>query len=73
MFGVIDRFEGEYAVVEMDDGRIENIHISRIPDYAKEGDVIAEHGEVYKIDRLETEKRKQEIEELTKDIWSQQI
>ena len=37
MFIVIDRFEGEYAVVETEDSKMFNIPKSLLPD-AKEGD-----------------------------------
>ena len=37
---VIDRFEGDYAVVETDDGMM-NIHRGHLPSSAKEGDVLS--------------------------------
>ena len=60
---VIDRFEGEYAVVEMEDRTMVNLPKILVPD-AKDGDVIK-----IEIDVEETEKRKQEIEQLMNKIW----
>ncbi len=50
---IIDRFEGEYVVVETDEGMI-NINRSFIPSGAKEGDcIICENGR-YSIDKENT-------------------
>ena len=35
----IDRFEGDYAVLETDEGMI-SIHRAQLPSYAKEGDIV---------------------------------
>ena len=70
MKGVIDRIEGEYAVVELDDETMANIKLEIIPKDAKEGDVliIDEENNIV-IDRNETENRRKLIEELTEDLW----
>ncbi|WFA08864.1 DUF3006 domain-containing protein [Tissierella sp. Yu-01] len=36
----IDRFEGEYAVVELENKEIVNIPIKALPEEAQEGDII---------------------------------
>ncbi|AEB74714.1 conserved hypothetical protein [Clostridium botulinum BKT015925] len=69
MFGVIDRFEEEFAVVELDDRKVINILKEKLPKEAKEGYVIKIADESITIDYEETEKRKKEIEELTKDLF----
>ena len=66
---IIDRFEGEYAVCERDDLKYINILINEIPEEAKEGDILCFDGKKYIIDIEKTNKRKKEIEELTKDLW----
>lgn len=66
---VIDRFEGPYAICEKENREIIDIERSAIPSEAKEGDVLNIEGDVITIDAYETEKRKAEIEELTKDLW----
>jgi hypothetical protein len=37
---VIDRFEGDYAVVELPDGKVCNMPICLVPEVAGEGDII---------------------------------
>ncbi len=60
---IIDRFEGDYAVVELDVGKCVNIPKILIPD-AKEGDVIK-----IIIDRETTEERKKQIQELVNNVF----
>ena len=50
---IIDRFEGEYAVVETEDGMI-NINRSFLPAGAREGDsIVCENGK-YSVDKETT-------------------
>jgi hypothetical protein len=67
---VIDRFEGDYAVCEKENREMIDIKTNRIPKEAKESDVLDIQGDKIIIDIKETEKRKKEIEELTKDLWA---
>lgn len=67
---IIDRFEGSFAVCEDEDGRMKNIERNLISGNPKEGDIIEKQGEIYNINPEETEKRKKEVEELMKDMWS---
>ena len=60
---IIDRFEGDYAVVELEVGKSVNIPKILIPD-AKEGDVIK-----IIIDRETTEERKKQIQELVNNVF----
>ncbi len=60
---IIDRFEGDYAVVELEVGKSVNIPKILIPD-AKEGDVIK-----IIIDRDTTEERKKQIQELVNNVF----
>jgi hypothetical protein len=61
----IDRFEGEYAVVELEDKTMIDIPKCALPVEANEGDIIS-----VEIDKDETEKRKQYINKLMNDIWA---
>jgi hypothetical protein len=61
---VIDRFEGEYAVVELPDRSMVNIPVA-VLDGAKEGDVVE-----IRIDLKETEKRRTEIQGLMEELWN---
>ncbi|MPM26267.1 hypothetical protein SDC9_72768 [bioreactor metagenome] len=67
---IIDRFEGSFAVCEDEDGRMQNIERNLISGNPKEGDIIEKQGVLYNINSEETEKRKKEVEELMKDMWS---
>lgn len=52
----IDRFEGNIAIIELEDGRIISIPKDILPIDAKEGDIISTI-----IEKDETEKRKKRI------------
>ncbi len=62
---IIDRFEGDFAVVEMEDKTTVNIPKQIIPRGAKEGTVIS-----IEIDHSETEKRRQIISDKMKRLWA---
>ena len=66
---IIDRFEGNYAVCEKNDGSIFEIEVNKIPKNAKEGDVLNIEKDKIIINSVETEERKKEILNATKDIW----
>ncbi len=57
---ILDRFEGEHAVLETD-GEISTINRSLIADDAREGDMLIFLNGKYSIDRKSTEKRREEI------------
>jgi len=59
----IDRFEGDYAVVEMEDKTMVNISRCIIPE-SQEGDIIR-----IEIDKDEKEQRKKDIKKLINDLW----
>ncbi|HHW67101.1 MAG: hypothetical protein PWP07_2052 [Epulopiscium sp.] len=65
MFITIDRFENGFAVVELENGKVIDMPKELIPEGAKEGTVLE-----IRIDDQETEKRKREIEEMAKDLWT---
>lgn len=61
---VIDKFEGNYAVVELDDKSIVEIPKILIPKNAKEGDVLT-----ITVDVQETKRRRNEIKDLMSDLF----
>ncbi|MGE5589629.1 MAG: DUF3006 domain-containing protein [Bacillota bacterium] len=68
---IIDRFEGDVAVVEGDDRRMVHIDRRLLPAEAREGDVIVPAGDGrYMVDDAATRRRRAEMEELTRDLWS---
>ena len=70
MKGTVDRFEGNYAVVELQDGEMINIDKIQLPIGIEEGMVI-HISESITINIDETKKRKEEIEKLTEDLWDE--
>lgn len=69
MRAVIDRFEGEYAVCEKEDRTMLNLEISKLPDGAKEGDVIVICNGKIVIDASETQNRKHRLQKLMDELW----
>jgi hypothetical protein len=70
MKGIVDRFEGEYAVVELKDGKTINISKLKLPIAVEEGMVI-DISECITINSYETLKRKKEIGKLTENLWDE--
>lgn len=61
---IIDRFEGNYAIVELEDKSTVDMPKKLIPEGAKEGDVLS-----IEIDLEETNRRKERIKKLMDDLW----
>ncbi|KNF09964.1 protein of unknown function DUF3006 [Gottschalkia purinilytica] len=69
MKGIIDRFEGDLAIVELENDKMININIKKLPSEAKEGSVIIIEDEIITIDKEETKKREEHIKKLLDDIF----
>ena len=65
----IDRFEGDFAVCERTDRTTINISRKKLPEEAKEGDVLVIKGEEIRIESRETAQRKETIDRLMKKLW----
>lgn len=59
---IIDRFEGDMAVIECDDG-IFDISRNLLPENVVEGDVIISDGTTYSVDTESTEIRRKALKE----------
>jgi len=66
--GIIDRFEGDYAVVEFD-GQTEDILKSQLPEDAKIGDTLVFDKNKITVDKNDTETRKEEIQDLMDELF----
>lgn len=66
--GIIDRFEGELAVVEFDD-EMKDIPVKQLPKGANVGDLLIFNGNQISIDTIGTKKLQQEIEELMEELF----
>ncbi|PIH03322.1 DUF3006 domain-containing protein [Clostridium combesii] len=71
MKGIIDRFEENFAIIELEDKKMINIDKNIIPKKAKEGDVINIEGDIITLNEKESERLKKEIDELTEDMWKE--
>ena len=66
---IIDRFEGDYAILEDENKNMLDILKSSLPDKVKEGDVLILKSNSYTIDQDETNKRKDQIQKLMNELW----
>lgn len=69
MKGIIDRFEEEYAVVELSDGSFKEIKRIYLPRETKEGDFINIIGTQITLDLEESKKRRDRINNLMEDLF----
>jgi len=69
MKGIIDRFEGDYAVVEFEGRNMVEIHKKDLPAGLKEGDAIRGTDGVYIFDELETERIRKETKGMFDKLW----
>lgn len=60
----IDRFEGDFAVVELPDGKFADVPRVALPKEARESDIIS-----INVDHDATEKRRKEIRELENNLF----
>lgn len=70
--GIIDRFEGDYAIVEGDDGIFHRIEKYRLPFTSYESSVISYNGcGMYKILEDETRALKAEVRKLMNELYGE--
>ena len=60
---VIDRFEGMYAVCELENGEFADVPKEDIPKEAKEGDILIKTDNGYCVEKEETEAKRKEIKQ----------
>ncbi|MBQ2938640.1 MAG: DUF3006 domain-containing protein [Clostridia bacterium] len=66
----IDRFEGNMAIIEdRKTGKMKNIEKVKIPEECKEGDIIKCINGKYILDKEETKRIEDEIQEKYKNLW----
>lgn len=68
MKGIIDQFEGDWVIVEIN-GETKDFKRSIFPEEAEVGDVVEITGNHVKILKNETEKLRKEIEDLMDEVW----
>lgn len=68
---IIDRIEGNYAIIEKENGDMYKISIENIKGDFKDGDILINKGEYFEIDRKFTLNRKNEINNSMKNMWEE--
>lgn len=66
---VIDRFEEELAICENDNKETVAIEKAKLPDSAREGDVIQFQDSIWQLDTKETEARRKRIRKKMMDLF----
>ncbi|MFJ7831743.1 DUF3006 domain-containing protein [Peribacillus sp. NPDC097284] len=67
--GIIDRFEGKIAVVEIDGGDMKDFPQSSLPKGAKVGDMLIIDGDTITVSKEGTRKLKKEIDDLMDELF----
>ncbi|WP_010300723.1 DUF3006 domain-containing protein [Kurthia senegalensis] len=70
MKAIVDRFENDYVVLELEDGHTIDIHKSKCPLLVKVGDTVqlSDEGHITP-DQAATTSRKKEIDDLANDLF----
>jgi len=68
---IIDRVEGNYAIIEKENGDMYKICIENIRGDFKEGDILINKDEYFEMDKSFTLNRKDKIADSVKDIWKE--
>jgi len=69
MKAIIDRFEGDFAICELEDKSMINIEKDKLPNNAKEGSVLNVQGNNITFDETETKERNERIKKLMNSLW----
>lgn len=69
MKAIIDRFEGEIAVLEFENGTMQDVTKSKLPPIAKEGDCLIIDDDNISIDENETNLRRKNIRKLMDELF----
>ncbi|MFF2455871.1 DUF3006 domain-containing protein [Peribacillus simplex] len=67
--GIIDRFEGKIAVVEIEGGDIKDFPKSALPKGAKVGDMLIINGNTITISKEGTKQLRKEIDDLMDELF----
>ena len=68
---IIDRIEGNYAIVEKENGDMYRISIENIKGNFNEGDILIKKGEYFEIDKIFTLNRKNQVKNSMKNMWEE--
>lgn len=68
---IIDRVEGNYVIIEKENGDMYKISHENIRGDFKDGDILINKGEYFEIDKKFTLNRKKEINDSMKNMWEE--
>ena len=68
---IIDRIEGNYTIIEKENGDMYKISIENIKGNFNEGDILIKKGEYFEIDKKFTLNRKNDINDTMKNMWEE--
>jgi hypothetical protein len=68
---IVDRFEGDYAILETENSTLINVNKNDIIGEVKEGDILVKKNNNYYIDKEKTEARKKEVNDIMKGLWEE--
>lgn len=68
MKGIVDRFEGEFVVIEIG-GVTQDVPKSQVDPNVKESDVVNLVNGVWITDKIETDSRSKKIKSLMESLW----
>lgn len=68
---IVDRIEGDYIVLEDNNGNIININKNNFSEDINEGDVLIKINDKYVLDKNKTNNRKDNISKILKNLWEE--
>lgn len=68
MQAIVDRFEGNAAILETEDGHI-RVPRSELPSQTREGDVLVACDKKWVLEPQATQERRKKIERLAEELW----
>lgn len=68
---IVDRFEGDYAILETENSTLINVNKNDIIGEVKEGDILVKKDNNYYIDKEKTDNRNMEINDIMKGLWEE--
>lgn len=66
---IVDRIENGQAVCEAEDGSFQTISLSQCNGTVREGDVLRKTESGYEVDQEQTEKRREKIRRMSRDLF----
>ena len=71
MYYSIDRFEGQFAVCEDENGMMKDIPVEQLPENLKEGNVLRYENGIFVLDEDEEKRRREAINKIQRTLWDE--